>query len=137
MPTQLADGFHKGGTLDISDSATHLRDDEVEFLTLLVLAEHTPLDLVGDMGHDLYRLTEVVAMPLAVDDGLIDAPRGDTVVTGGMNTCKPFVVTQVQVGLETVIRHVALTMLVGVQRPWVDVDVGVELLDGHLVTTCL
>ena len=45
--------------------------------------------------------------------------------------------SQVEVGLHTVHRHVALAVLVGVQRARVDVDVGIELLDGHFVPTCL
>ena len=54
-----------------------------------------------------------------------------------MYACEPFIVAQIQIGLHTVYRHVALTVLVGVQRTGVDVDVGVELLDGHFVATRL
>jgi hypothetical protein len=50
---------------------------------------------------------------------------------------KSFVVSQVQIGLETILRHVALAVLVRIQRTWVDVDVGVKLLNGNFVTACL
>ena len=76
-------------------------------------------------------------MALAVDDGLVDAACRDAVVARGANAREPLVVAQVEVGLETVLRHVALAVLVRVQRPRVDVDVGVELLDGNLVAACL
>ena len=58
-------------------------------------------------------------------------------MTRGMNTCEALVVPQVQVGLHTVGRHIAFAMLIGVQRTWVDVDVGVKLLDGYFIAACL
>ena len=76
-------------------------------------------------------------MALTVDDGLVDAPCRYRVVSCCMYARKSFVVSQVQIGLETILRHVALAVLVRIQRTWVDVDVGVEFLDGYLVATCL
>ena len=76
-------------------------------------------------------------MALTVDDRLIDATRGDTIVSRGVNARKTFVVAQVQIRLHTIDCHIALTMLVGVQRSWVDVDIRVELLDGDFIATCL
>lgn len=101
------------------------------------LPQHPPLDLVRDVGHHLNGLAQIVAMALAVYDRLIDASCRNTVVAGGADARKPLVVPQVEVGLETVLRHVALAVLVGVQRAWVYVDVGVELLDGDFVASCL
>ena len=54
-----------------------------------------------------------------------------------MNTREPLVVTEVEVGLKAVLRHVAFSVLIRVQRAWVDVDVWVEFLDGYLVSACL
>ena len=76
-------------------------------------------------------------MALTVDDGLVDAPCRYRVVSCCEYACKSLVVSQVQIRLETILRHVALTVLVGVQRARVDVDVGVELLDGYLVAASL
>ena len=45
--------------------------------------------------------------------------------------------SQVEVGLKTVVRHVALAVLVGVQGARVDVDVGVEFLNSDLIAACL
>ena len=101
------------------------------------MTEHAALDFVRDVGHHLDGLAQVVAVALAVDDGLVDAAGGDGVVSCGMDAGEALVVSQVQVGLHAVGRHVALAVLVGIQRPGVDVDVGVELLDGDLVAACL
>ena len=54
-----------------------------------------------------------------------------------MNAREPLVVTEVEVGLKAVLRHVAFSVLIRVQRAWVDVDVWVEFLDGYLVSACL
>ena len=89
------------------------------------------------MGHHLNGLAQIVTASLALNDGLVDAACGDAVVAGGADAGKPFVVPQVEVGFETVLRHVALAVFVRVQRPRIDIDVGVELLNGHLVAACL
>ena len=89
------------------------------------------------MRNYLDSLTQVVAVTLAVDDCFVNASCGYTVVLCGANARKPLVVSQVEVGLETVLRHVALTVLVGVQCTWVDIDIRVEFLDGDLVAACL
>ena len=44
---------------------------------------------------------------------------------------------QIEVGLGTVFRYVALAVLVGVQRPGIDVDVRVELLDRYRISAGL
>ena len=48
----------------------------------------------------------------------------------GADTREAFVVAEVEVGLGTVHGHIALAVFVGVERPWVDIDIGVEFLDG-------
>jgi hypothetical protein len=44
---------------------------------------------------------------------------------------------QVEIGLKTVLGHIALPMLVWIKSSRVDVYIGVELLDGNLITACL
>ena len=92
MPAQLSDGLHERCTLYVADGTTHFGDDEVKSF-VEPLTEHAPLDLVGDVRHHLDGLAQVVAMPFAVDDGLVDATRGDAVVAGSMNARETFIVT--------------------------------------------
>ena len=105
--------------------------------TFFVLTKHTTFDLVRDVWHYLNGLSQIVAVALTVDDGLVDAPRGDAVVTRSLNACESLIVSQVEVCLHAICRHVAFAMLVGVQRPWVNVDIRVELLNGDFVAACL
>ena len=147
LPAQLTDSLHKWCTLNVADGTTYLSDHEVEapLRTSPRGGSHVPLggpqhpsfNLVGDVRHHLNRLAQIVAMTLTVYHRLIDAPCGDGVVSCGMYACKPLVVSQVQIGLKTISCHIAFAMLIGVQRTWVDVDVGVEFLNSHFVAACL
>ena len=137
LPAQLSDGLHEGRTLNIADGAAHLSDNEVKLFILLVLSQHPALNLIRDMRHHLNGLAQIVATTLAVNHRLVDTTGSDRVMTRGMNTCEALVVPQVQVGLHTVGRHIAFAMLIGVQRTWVDVDVGVKLLDSYFIAACL
>ena len=156
LPAQLSDGFHEGGTLDVTNGSSHFGDDEIEApllsphggmigrVSLLPLgggwegaSQHPPFDFICDMGHHLNGLAEIVAVTLAVNDGLVDATCGDGVVAGGVDTGETLVMSEVEVCLHAIDSDVALAMLVGIEGARVDVDVGVELLNGDLVATCL
>lgn len=78
LPLELSYTFEEGEGFDIADGTTDLGDDEV---VLLLEAKEldVALDLVGDMGDDLYGLAEVVALTLLADDVLVDTPGGDVV----------------------------------------------------------
>ena len=133
MPYSL----HEGCALYIADGTAHLCDDKVQLFVFLVVTKHPPFYLVGNMGHYLNGLAEIVALALTVNNGLIDAACGDAVVPGGFDAGEPFVMTQVKIGLHAVGRHIAFTVFIGVQCSWVDVDVRVELLDGDTIATSL
>ena len=76
-------------------------------------------------------------MALLVDHCLVDATSGERVGSCCLNTCESLVVTEVEVGLHSIYGHVAFSVLVGVERTGVDVDIGVKLLDGDVVSPCL
>ena len=136
FPTHLAHRFDVGQGLDVANGASNFRDHEV---VPVAFSENldAPLDLVGDVGDDLNCLAQVFAAAFLVDDTLVDAARGDVVGLGSPDVEKALVVTEVEVGLGPVIRHEAFPMLVGIQGSRVNVDVGVEFLDGHLHATGL
>ena len=45
--------------------------------------------------------------------------------------------SEVKVGLVTIVSDIAFAVFVGVQRTRIDIDVRVEFLDGDAVATCL
>ena len=136
FPFQLSDSFHVWGTLDVADGSANLGNHEV---IVILLAEqlHVALDLVGDVRHHLDGLAEIVATTFLVNDCLIDTTCGERIRFCSLNAGESLVVSEVQVGLHTIYRYVALTMLVRVQCTRVDVDVWVKLLDSNVVTSCL
>ena len=89
-------------------------------------------------SNTLYLLLFSVAFfaaALFFDDAFIDFARGDVVGLRGGDRRKALVVPQIEVGLRTVFGDVALAVLVGVERPGIDVDVRVEFLHGNFVTS--
>ena len=136
FPFELSDGFKEGRAFDVADGAADFGDDEV-VLARFAEVLHALLNFVGDVGHDLNGLAEVVAAALLVDDGFVDAARGHAVFAGGLYAREAFVVAEVEVGLHAIYGDVAFAVLVGIERARVDIDIGVKLLDGNLVAACL
>ena len=132
FPPQLTDGFHERGTLDVTDGSSHLDDDEI-VVDRIVIPSHSALDFVSDVRHDLYRLSQIISLPLLVDHRLVDPAGSDGVALCGPDAGKPFVVSEIQVGFHAVYGDIALAMLIRVQSTRIDVDVGIELLDGDAV----
>ena len=136
FPFQLTDCLHERCTLDVTDGTTDLRDDEV-IVVLLPEELDIALDLVGDMWHHLDGLAQIVTATLLVDDALIDASCCQGVGFGSLNACESLIVSKVEVSLHAVNGYIAFTVLIGIERSWVDVDVRVKFLDGDVVASCL
>jgi len=81
----------------------------------------------------LHRSAEVAPCAFAREDGGVDAAGGVVARLRAGDTCETFVVSEVEVGLRTVIRHEHLAVLVGRHRAGIDVEIGVQLLHEHLV----
>ena len=128
---QLADRFEVGQALDVSHRPSHFHHHHVGARGLRGTAD-AALDLVGDVGDDLYGMAEVVAHALSGDHVAVHATGGEVVRLLEILAEEPLVVADVEVRLQTVPRHEHLAVLVGVHRPRVHVDVGVDLLEGHL-----
>ena len=136
LPAQLSDSLHKRCTLYIAYGSAHFGNHKVQTF-VQPLAQHASLYLVGNVWHNLYGLSQVVAVALTVYHRLVDATGGYTIVTCCVYACKSLVVAQIQVGLKPVFSNIALAVLVGVQRTRVDVNVGVKLLYCHFIAACL
>jgi len=86
------------------------------------------LDLVGDVRDDLDRGAQIVAAPLLLDHRGVDLARREVVGLGRGHRGEPFVVSQVEVGLRTVVGDEDLAVLERAHRSRVDVDVRIEFL---------
>lgn len=126
LVAHLADGLQEGKRLDVADGAADLGDDDVH-----VVGGHAPdavLDLVGDVRDDLDGVAQVLTAPLLGDHGGVDLACGDVGRAVQVDVEEALVVADVQIGLGAVVGDEHLTVLEGVHRAGVDVEVGVELL---------
>ena len=129
--TQLADGFEEGQTFDVAHRAADFYDGHIGSVIAFGKAQNGTLDFIGDMGNHLHGTAEIVAAAFLVDDVVVDASGGSVVVLGKGNVEITFVVAEIEVGFRAVIGHIDFAVLEGVHGAGVDVDVGVELLNGH------
>ena len=124
LPFELAHRLYIRQALNVAHRAANLRDDEV-VVTRLPEQLNLMFYLVGDMGHHLHGLAQVIASALFLDDILVDTPRSDIVRAMGAHIQEALVVPQVQVRLVPVFRYVAFPMLIRVERTRVHVNVRV------------
>ena len=132
--SELADRLEERQALDVADRAADLDQHEVE---AVVAVADERLDGVGDVRDDLHGGAEIVAAPLLGDDVLIDAAGGDVVHAVRRPPGEALVVAEVEVGLGAVVGDEHLAVLIGAHRPRIDVEVGVELAQPHLVAARL
>ena len=131
----LACGLEERQRLDVADGAADLGDHHVD-----VGAGHGPdplLDLVGDVRDHLDGVAEVVAAALLGDHPGVDLPGRDVGDLAQVGVEEALVVTDVEVGLPTVVGDEHLAVLERVHRSRVDVEVRVQLLHGDPQPTCL
>ena len=131
LQADLADGLQEGLALDIAGGTADLGDNDIG-LGALGQVINVALDLVGDVGDDLHGLAQVGALPLLVQDVPVDFAGGQVGVFVQVFIDKTLIMAQVQVGLGAVVRHEHLAVLQGAHRAGVHIDVGIQLLAGHL-----
>ena len=89
------------------------------------------------MRNDLHSLAEVFAAAFLFKNALINLTGREVVVAAHLRGNEALVVTQVKVGLRTVLRHEHFAVLERTHRARIHVDVGIELDHRHLETTGL
>ncbi|BAI65237.1 hypothetical protein RMDY18_14050 [Rothia mucilaginosa DY-18] len=132
----LACCLHKGQGLDIADGTTDFGDDDVGCIVNFRCVTHAGLDFVGNVRDDLDGVAEVFAAAFLCDNGGVDLTGGHVSGLVEVFVQEALVVSDVEVGFSTVVGDKDFTVLEGVHRTGVDVQVGVELLHGHREATC-
>jgi len=126
----LPDRFEEGQPFDIADGAPYLDDDHIGIRMPRRVLD-APLDLVRDVGNDLDRAAQEVAVALLGEHCAVDLAGGDVVLLTQRHVSESLVVSQVQVRLRAVFGDEHFTVLVGRHRAWIDVQVRIQLLHGH------
>ena len=123
---KLPDRLEEREDLDVADRSADLGDHDVDVFGRQ--RDDSVLDLVGDVRDDLHRLTEVRAVTLLREHRLVDRAGRRVALAVQRDVDEALVVTEVEVRLAAVVGDEHLSVLEGVHRSRVDVDVGVELL---------
>ena len=131
--TDLAGRLEEGLGFDIADGAADLGDDDIGTVRLgaFGLGTHARLDLIGDVRDDLDGVAEVRAAAFLRDDRGVDLSGGHVRCAVEAVVEEALVVADVEVGLCTVLGDEDFTVLEGVHRAGIHVEVGIQLLHGH------
>ena len=124
----LTRGLQERQRLNVTDGAADLGYHDVD-----VGPCHRPdafLDLVRDVRDHLDGVSQVVPAPLLRDDLRVDLTGGHVSGLAEIDVEKPFVVTDIEVGLGAVVGDEHFAVLERVHRARVDIEVGIQLLHG-------
>ena len=134
LPPQLAHTLQVRQRLYVAYGAANLRNHKVKVARVAQIL-HIALYLIGDVGHYLHSLAQIVASTLFVYHALIDATSRHIVGAGGRHISKTLIVTQVKVCLMPVNSDIALSVLIRIEGARVNVDIGVKFLDCHAIAS--
>ena len=133
----LTRGLQEGLRFDIAHGSANFRDDDIGGIALSIghsLGAHNALDFIGDVRDDLDGVTQVFAAAFLCNNGGVHLAGGCIRGAGEVHVQEALVVADIEVGFCAIFSDENLTVLEGVHRPGIDVDVGVKLLHGNAQT---
>ena len=89
------------------------------------------LDLIGDVGNDLHRASQIPALPLPVQHIPVEPAGGNRGFPIQVLVDEPLIMAKVQIRLRSVVGNEDLPVLVGTHSARVHIEVGVQLLNLH------
>src|SRR3989338_4219876 len=108
-----AGGFQEDEVLVLAERTADLNHDKIRPACFCQRVK-TADDLVRNVRYDLYAFAAVFKIALAIDDGLIHQPVGHVIDARHVGIQKPLVVTEILIGLKSVIRDENLPVLYGI-----------------------
>ena len=122
----MSDCFHKGQAFNIADGSANFNDSDIDTAIQL---EHSCLDFIRNMGDDLNGPAEILAPPFFCYDRIVNSARGIIVNLGHDSIGIALVMTHIKIGFGAIIGNVYFAMLKRVHGAWIDIDIGVKLLE--------
>ena len=137
VSAHLTRGLQEGLGLDITHGSANFRDDDIGGIAMSIghsLGAHNALDFIGDVRDDLDGIAQVFAAAFLRNNGGVHLAGRRVRSTGEVHVQETLVVADIEVGFCAIFSDENLTVLEGVHRPGIDVDVGVKLLHGNAQT---
>ena len=131
---ELTNGFQKRLTFDITYSSADFNDRDAHIRICEITVE-TTLDLIGNMRDDLYSTSTIVTTAFLLQYAPVNLTGGHVRVFIKTFIDKSFIMTQIKVCFSTIISDKNFTMLNRVHGSGVDIDIRIELLHSHFITT--
>jgi len=127
LHSKLTDGLQEGETLVVAHGAANLHNGHISLVGRGV-QPYFLLNHIGDMWNHLDGGTRIHPVALVVDDGVVHLSGRHIAVFVQTFINKTLVVANVQVGFPAIFRHIHLSVLVGVHRAGIHIQVRVQLL---------
>ena len=131
---ELTNCLQKWLALNIADSSANFNDGNVCILGSKIPIE-TALDFIGDMRDNLYSPSAIVTAAFLLKNGPVYFSGCYIGVFIQAFINKTLIVSQVKVGLCTIIGNKNFSVLYRVHSTGVDIDVRIEFLHGYFVST--
>ena len=119
---QLPNGLEERLALNITCGPANFYNSHISAVRPL---DHPSLDLIRDMGNDLYRPAKVIPAPLFAQHRVVDPAGGEIVALGHCRPGEALVVAQIQVCFGAILGNKHLTVLKRTHGAGVNVDVGI------------
>ena len=136
FPLQLTYTLNERQRFNITNRSSNLSNYKV-IIAFIAQNLNISFDFVGDMRDYLHGFTQEVAPAFFVYHILINPSGSDIIGTVSFNVEKSFVVSEIQIGLVPIHRHVTFTMFIWVQCSGIDIDVWIKFLVSHPEAACL
>ena len=128
LNAHLANRLQERQRLDITHGTANLNHGDIGITGTLA---NTLLDLVSNMGNDLYCRPQVIATPLVTNNALVYLAGGEVICLRHGGTNKAFIMAKVKVSFGAIVGYEHLTMLKRTHGTGVNIDVRVELEHRH------
>ena len=126
---EFSNGFQERKPLDIAGGSPDLGNDDPG-LRFAGQGANPVFDLFGHVGNHLDGFSEVFSSALLIEHCLIDLTGRQIVEPGQLGAGESFVMPEIQIGFGPVVQDVDFAVLEGTQGPGIDIEVGIEFLEG-------
>ena len=127
LKAHLPDGFDEWLALDVSDGTSDLGDDDISGGLFSYIVDEF-FYLIRDMGYRLDSGAQITTLALAVYDIGIDLTGRQVREPVEVLIDEPFVMTQIQICLSTVLGDIDLAVLIRAHGSRIHVDIWIEFL---------